>query len=273
MGAERILQKLKDLKYNIWLSNLNISPEKIKTCIKENKNQKIWDLQEEKLKLFFTTKEVEKIYNSKDKEKLQIYEEYIMKYGINMLAITDDNYPIKLKQIEDSPIILYTLGNLELLKEKNIAIVGSRKCSEYGKNVAEAFSYLLSKENIIITSGLAEGIDTFAHKGSLLANGKTIAVIGTGIDKVYPKENKQLLMDIIKNEGLIISEFPIGTIPNKINFPKRNRIISALSDGVLVIEAGEKSGALITVEYALEQGKNIYAVPRKHFIYYIKRNK
>ena len=257
---------MEDLKYNIWLSNLNLAPRKIKNCIEENKNQKIWNLQEEKLKLFFTDKEIEKIYNSKNKEKLQVYENYILKHEIGILAITDSNYPIKLKQLEDSPIVLYTLGDLNLLKEKNIAIVGSRKCSEYGKNVAEAFSYLLSKENIVITSGLAEGIDTAAHKGSLLVNGKTIAVIGTGIDKVYPKENKQLLIDIVKSGGLIISEFPIGTEPNKLNFPKRNRIISALSDGVLVVEAGQKSGALITVDFALEQGKNIYAVPRKRFI-------
>ena len=117
---------------------------------------------------------------------------------------------------------------------------------------------------------MAKGIDTAAHIGVLQAKGKTIAVIGTGIDLVYPKENKDLMRKIIENNGLIISEYPIGTKPNKENFPRRNRIISGLSDGVLVIEAREKSGALITVDYALEQGKNVYVVPRKYYKQIIK---
>ena len=151
------------------------------------------------------------------------------------------------------------------MDQKSIAIVGSRDCSEYGKTMSQAFSYLLAKNNIVVVSGLAKGIDSAAHIGTLQAKGKTIAVIGTGIDLVYPKENKDLMEQIVEKGGTIISEYPLGTKPDKQNFPRRNRVIAGLSDGVLLIEAREKSGALITVDYALEQGKNIYVVPRKYY--------
>ena len=124
---------------------------------------------------------------------------------------------------------------------------------------------MVAKNNIVVVGGLAKGIDSAAHIGTLQAKGKTIAVIGTGIDLVYPKENKDLMEQIVENGGTIISEYPLGTKPDKQNFPRRNRTIAGLTDGVLVIEAREKSGALITVDYALEQGKNIYVVPRKHY--------
>lgn len=160
---------------------------------------------------------------------------------------------------------MYVLGNEKLLNEKSIAIIGSRNHSDYGKTVALGFSYWLAKNDITVISGLAKGIDSFAHFGTIQANGKTIAVIGTGIDLIYPKENKELMEEIIKNGGAVISEYPLGTQPNKENFPRRNRIISGLSDGILVVEASKKSGALITVDFGLEQGKNVYAVPRKHY--------
>ena len=122
----------------------------------------------------------------------------------------------------------------------------------------------MSKKDYTIVSGLALGIDKASHEGALIAKGKTIAIVGTGLDIIYPKENKNLFYDIIRNNGLVLSEFPLGTKPDKYNFPKRNRIISAISDGVLVVEASKKSGSLITVEFALEQGKEIFAIPRKH---------
>ena len=139
--------------------------------------------------------------------------------------------------------------------------MGCRDCSIYGKNVARKLSYDLAKENITIISGLAKGIDAYAHLGALDAGGGTIAVIGNGLDYIYPYENKKIYERIIKNNGLIITEYVIGTKPEKINFPARNRIVSGLSDGVVVVEAKEKSGALITADFALEQGKNVYAVP------------
>lgn len=192
-------------------------------------------------------------------------EKYLAKHNIKLITINKKEYPEKLKQIENPPICLYVLGNEKILNEKSIAIVGSRNYSDYGKTVALGFSYWLAKNKISIVSGLAKGIDSFAHFGTIQAKGKTIAVIGTGIDLIYPKENKELMEEIIKNGGTVISEYPLGTLPNKENFPRRNRIISGLSDGILVVEANKKSGALITVDYGLEQGKNIYAVPRKHY--------
>ena len=250
-------------KYWIWLSKLNLCPEKTKDYLKRHSLEELWNAKEEKLKKFFTKREVEKILCKSYREDLSLHEEYLKKYGIRLITFLDNLYPKRLKQIEKPPIVLYAVGNLKLLEGKNIAIVGARKCTEYGKNVAQAFAYLLAKNDFVITSGLAIGVDRASHEGALLAKGKTIAVVGTGLDIIYPRENKKLFYDIIANNGLIISEYPLGTKPEKYNFPRRNRIISALSDGVLVIEAGKKSGSLITVNYALEQGKDVYAVPRK----------
>ena len=185
-----------------------------------------------------------------------------MEYKI--IKINENEYPKKLKKIYAPPQELYVLGNSEILNENSIAIVGCRNCSTYGANMAKKFGYELSKKGINIISGLARGIDTYSHIGSLMANGKTIAVLGSGLDKIYPAENKKLCKAIIENGGAIITEFPMGTKPEKTNFPIRNRIISGLSDGILVIEAKERSGTLITVGYGLEQGKEIFVIPRKY---------
>ena len=186
---------------------------------------------------------------------------YMEKNNIQIIKITDKEYPEKLKQIYDPPKILYVKGNKNILNEKSIAIIGTRMCSMYGKVIAEKISYELAKENIITISGLARGIDTYAHLGTVKAERKTIAVLGCGIDRVYPEENKILAEEIIKKGGAIISEYAIGTKPERMNFPRRNRIISGLSDGVLVVEARQRSGTFITVDFALEQGKEVYAVP------------
>ena len=256
---------MQDKKYWIWLTKLDLPLEKIRRILKTYTPKQLWSMQEEELQNIFTKEEIIKILNQEYRNNLEYYIKYMKNHKIELITIEDKEYPDKLKNIDDAPIALYTLGNKDLLKEQSIAVVGSRTCSEYGKTMSQAFSYLLAKENIVIISGLALGIDAFAHEGALLAEGKTIAVIGTGIDLIYPKENKDLLYKIVKNNGLIISEYPLGTAPNKNNFPRRNRIISGISDGVLVIEAREKSGALITVNYALDQGKEIYVVPRKPY--------
>ncbi len=182
---------------------------------------------------------------------------------IEEISIDSEDYPKQLKEIYDPPLKLYVLGNKQLLKEKGIAIVGSRKATEYGKNVAQQISKQLSEAGINIISGLALGIDSYAHLGTLQKEniGKTIAVLGSGLDKIYPKENIELARRIIKSGGCIVSEYPIGTSASKLNFPQRNRIISGLSKGVLVVEAGEKSGSLITADFALEQGREVFAVP------------
>lgn len=143
----------------------------------------------------------------------------------------------------------------------SIAIVGARDASDYGRRISKKLSSDLSKRGVTIISGLAKGIDSCAHEGAYDKIGKTIAVLGCGIDIIYPKENEELYKNIIRSGGLIISEFPLGTKPEKDNFPKRNRLISGLSNGVVVVEAKAKSGALITVDCALEQGKNVFAVP------------
>lgn len=181
---------------------------------------------------------------------------------IKNINIEQKNYPILLKQIKNPPKTLYYRGNL-LLNKPCIAIVGTRRFSLYGKQVALELGRALSNIGFIIVSGLATGIDTFAHQAALWEKEKTIAVLGTGIDdkSIYPRQNIKLAHQIIENKGAIISEFPPGTRATKFNFPKRNRIISGLSLGVLVIEAKEKSGALITAQWARKQKRVIWAVP------------
>lgn len=182
---------------------------------------------------------------------------------IEEISIESKDYPRQLKKIYDAPLKLYVLGNKEILKQNSIAIVGSRNATEYGKKVALKFSKELSEKGINIISGLAIGIDTYAHLGTLqnTSKGKTIAVLGSGLDEIYPKANTELAKQILKGGGCIISEYPLGTKPEKVHFPQRNRIISGLSKGVLVVEASEKSGALITADFALEQGREVFAIP------------
>lgn len=186
----------------------------------------------------------------------------MMKYKVIKVDINSKFYPERLRNISSPPKQLYCLGDLELLNYKNnIAIIGSRNCSFYGERAAKDFSFNLAKNNVCIVSGLAKGIDSFAHIGTLNAKGRTIAVLGSGLDNIYPKKNEKLFQDIIKNNGLVITEYPLGTLALKQNFPARNRIISGLSDALLVVEAKKNSGTNITVDFALEQGKDVFVVP------------
>ena len=183
-------------------------------------------------------------------------------YDIKVLNYNDEKYPENLKNINMSPTKLYYMGDIDLLnKKRKIAIIGCREYSEYGKIVSERFAYELANLGFVIISGAARGIDSFSHKATLKTNVGTIAVLGNGLNYVYPPENKELEERILENNGLIISEYDIGIRPSKYTFPARNRIISALSDGVLVIEARKNSGSQITVDFALDQGKNVYAIP------------
>lgn len=183
------------------------------------------------------------------------------KNNIDIISIEDKQYPYILKEIYDPPICLYIRGNKEILNNKSISIVGCRKATDYGRKVARDFAYNISKQDINIISGLAIGIDSEAHLGAVEANKKTIAVLGNGLDTIYPKENINLSQKILDSGGTIISEYPLGTKPKKENFPARNRIISGMSNGLLVVEAKEKSGTLITVDFALEQGRDVFVVP------------
>lgn len=253
-------------KYWIWFSRINKIGAKAQNKLLEKYHnpEEIWNLTKKELQGILDDKQIEIILNQKNRINLEKYAEYMQKHEIKMITIFDEKYPQNLRNIYDPPVVLYIRGNENIINEFSIAIIGSRVCSNYGKQVAKQFAYNLSKYNINIVSGLAKGIDTYAHVGTIQAKKTTIAVIGSGLDIIYPEENKQLYEEIIKNNGAIISEYIVGTKPEKLNFPKRNRIISGLSKGILVVEANKKSGTFITVDFALEQGKNIYAIPRQH---------
>jgi len=181
--------------------------------------------------------------------------------GSELIGYDDECYPTQLKQIYDPPLVLFAQGNKKLLTTSQIAVVGSRSATAMGRENAFEFSKQLVMQGVTVTSGLALGIDAHAHKGALAGQGGTIAVVATGLDRVYPSRHKQLANDIIQNNGLIISEFVPGTIPKAGLFPKRNRIISGLSEGVLVVEATIKSGSLITARSAIEQNREVFAIP------------
>ena len=178
-----------------------------------------------------------------------------------ILTPSDEPYPEQLKEIYDPPAVLWIRGDVEQLSKPGIAVVGTRHPSTYGAGMAEMLSRDLAVRRLVIFSGMARGVDTAAHKGALEARGKTVAVWGTGIDVIYPKENKRLAEQIVESGGAIVSEYSLGTFPAPQNFPVRNRILSGMSMGVLVIEAGEHSGTRITARLAMEQDRDVYAVP------------
>jgi DNA processing protein len=187
----------------------------------------------------------------------------IKKLGIKIITLKDSDYPQLLKNISFPPLLLYTKGELEQQDYKMpIAVVGTRKASYYGKTITSELADNLAYAGFTIVSGMARGIDTSAHQGALKRKGRTIAVLGSGLNIIYPRENRKLSEEIAQN-GVLISEFPLNTPPDRYNFPRRNRIISGLSLGVVVVEAGERSGALITAHLALEQGRDVFAVPGK----------
>jgi DNA processing protein len=178
----------------------------------------------------------------------------------NILTLADPAYPQALLEIADPPSVLFVRGNPALLNQPGLAIVGSRNATPQGMQTAESFARHLASQNLTIVSGLALGIDAAAHQGALAAGGRTIAVIGTGADRLYPARNKELAGAIARH-GAIVSEFPLGTPAAAANFPRRNRIISGLSRGVLVVEAAPESGSLITARLAAEQGRDVFAIP------------
>src|SRR5664279_118764 len=181
--------------------------------------------------------------------------------GGSLLTYTDEDYPERLKEIYDPPVVLWVRGERSLLARPSLAVVGTRHPTPYGAGMAEMLSRDLSHRKLLIISGMARGIDTAAHNGALSANAPTIAVWGTGIDVIYPKENKSLAEKILLAGGAIVSEYRMGTFPAPQNFPRRNRLISGMSVGVLVVEAGEASGTRVTARCALEQNRDVYAVP------------
>ncbi len=180
--------------------------------------------------------------------------------GVEIISFWDERYPENLKRMYDPPVCIYVKGELTKQDKFAISVVGTRLPSSYGKVAAEKISKQLAQKGLVIVSGLARGIDTISHWAALRGNGRTFAVLGSGLDKLYPAENKKLADSIVK-QGALISEFSFGTAPDAPNFPRRNRIIAGLSLGTIVVEAGVKSGALLTANYALEQNREVFAVP------------
>ena len=182
----------------------------------------------------------------------------------SLVTLDDEEYPPLLRQLPDKPMLLYIRGHLQSNLDRCLAVVGTRKASKYGWDAASQMAYQLANQDFTIVSGLAQGIDAAAHRGALNAGGRTVAVVGTGIDVVYPRANEDLAEEIAVN-GAIVTELPLGAKPLAKNFPQRNRLISGMSLGVLVAEAPERSGALNTVSHALEQGRDVFALPHNIF--------
>lgn len=251
--------------YWVWISRINeLNNKQLQKLLEIYKTPKrIWGISKKDLKEVLEIDEeiAKQVLSDKYKTNLEKYMKYMEEKEIDIISIQDKNYPIKLKNIYDFPIVIYTKGDKSLLNNFSIGIIGCRFCSKYGEKIAEKLSFDLSKKQVCIISGLARGIDTYAHLGCIKAKGKTIAVLGNGLDEIYPKENEKIAEKIIQTGGLIISEYTIGTKPLKQNFPARNRIISGLSNGIVVIEAKQRSGTFITVDCALEQGKDVFSVP------------
>ncbi|MBT3362939.1 MAG: DNA-protecting protein DprA [Chloroflexi bacterium] len=206
------------------------------------------------------TKSVEAIISGRSSIALDREMEKLATHNVKAHTWNDPEYPSQLRDIYDAPPVIYVKGMLTANDYWSIAVVGSRQASVYGKEIAEGISKDLARNKITVISGLARGIDTVAHKAALRAGGRTIAVMGCGLDMIYPAENAELAKHIAEN-GALISDYPIGTKPAAHNFPRRNRIMSGLSLGVLVVEAADASGALITADMALEQNREVFAVP------------
>lgn len=259
------MEKLENKKYWIWLSLIrNLGSKGKQKLLKIYKTpDKIYKLEKKELLRINGIGEslANSILDKNIRKNLENHILYMQRNNIDIISIEDEEYPNLLKQIYDPPISLYIKGNKDILNYPSMAIVGCREASDYGKKAAKYFAYNLANQNINIISGLAKGVDSYAHIGTLSTCGKTVAVVGNGLDTVYPTENKYLFERILENRGAIISEYPLGIKAEKMNFPARNRIISGMSKGVIVIEAKEKSGTLITVDFALEQGRDVYVVP------------
>lgn len=259
------------MEYNYWLANIhNIGIKKIGLLLEYfGSAEAVFCAQEEELKKFlqsfanqqiFHKTDLEDICNSREEDKIKCSYAKLQKNGIYFVSKEDEQFPEKLRNIYESPFALYYKGKLPGENEKVLGIVGARDCTPYGSEMARFFAGEAAKEGISVISGLARGIDSYAHEGALISGGITYGILGCGIDICYPKENINLYSELQK-EGGIISEYSPGVKPIQGNFPMRNRIISGLCDGILVIEAREKSGSLITADMGLEQGKDIYALP------------
>jgi len=256
-------------EYDIWFSLVKLSPKNKLKLINDFQNtQQIWYYGVHNKKTeYFNKNLIDVLTNAWNQKEIDNVRKDLEVNEIKSVNYDEAEYPKKLKNYDDAPFTLFYKGNILPLNEGyNISIVGSRKYSNYGKDVTKIICSDLCANNINIISGMAKGIDTFAHESCLDNESYTCAVLGSGLDIIYPKQNLKIFNKIVE-KGAVISEFVPGTPPYAYNFPQRNRIISALSDIIIVVEAGEKSGSLITANLALEQGKDVMAVPGSIFSY------
>ena len=256
---------MSDVKYSVWLSLLTVPGSKSVCRLIEafdNDAEKLYGATEEEyLAIKGITPALAKSLGDKDMKKALNILHFCKKRHVNLLPFDHPSYPKRLRRLPDFPVLLYYRGTLpDIDNEVAIATVGTRKITEYGQQNGYVISRDLARSGVIVVSGMASGIDSVCHRGALDALGHTIAVLGCGIDVVYPKQNANL-MEEIAAQGTVITEYAPGTPPSGYNFPKRNRIISGLSLGTLVVEADVKSGAMITANYAKEQGRDIFAMP------------
>ena len=256
--------------YKIWFSRIDLSNRVKYGLLKRFKEKELFFMTESELELIgLEEKQRSKILESFFKKNNFRYLEIMEKEKIKLIKFDEDIYPEKLRNIDDFPVYIFVKGDEKILNNYSIGIVGSRKASIEGMQVARKFAKEIAEKDLNVVSGLAVGIDSAAHIGTLdsLGSKKTIAVLGNGLleSDLYPRFNLNLFRKIIDCGGAIVSEYIIGTEANKYHFPARNRIISGLSDKLIVVEANKKSGSLITVDFALEQGKDIFALPRKHY--------
>jgi len=255
---------MEDKKYCIWLSGLpHIGSRKYVSLIKYfGSAKRVFESDRNELLKsgILNEKIVDIIVTKRDIDKIHRYLKKLKENDIKVYTIDEEEYPENLKNIYDPPPVLYVKGNLQASDVNSIAVVGSRKASDYGLKTAEKLGMELAEAGITVVSGMALGIDSAAHRGALKAGGRTIAVFACGLNFVYPRSGYNLAKEIIKN-GAIISEYPLGIEAVPQNFPARNRIISGVSKGIVIVEANEKSGSLITANFALEQGRDVFAVP------------
>ena len=249
-----------------WLALVltpGLGPQRILRAFRETRQiERIFSMALTELEsLSFPAESAQFIFDGSARKAAQQEWQNVLGSGAMLLTFTDPGYPERLREIFDPPPVLWVRGDPANLLRPAIAVVGTRRPSPYGMGMSEMLSRDLASRKLVILSGMARGIDTAAHKGALAAGGITVAVWGTGIDVIYPKENKELAENIIRSGGTIISELPLGTFPAPQNFPKRNRIISGMSVGVLVVEAAENSGTRVTARCAIEQNRDVYAVP------------
>ena len=250
--------------YIVWLSAIaGIGRKKIRRLLDYYKYpSRIWSASSGELAEYGNadSETIYKIISTRDEDRLLNYAELMERKGISFVSVYDGLYPPLLLDSQDCPLGFYAAGDTGILSMDKLGIVGARRCSEYGGRVAFDFSAYIASKGVAIVSGMAKGIDAMSHKGALSARGMTIAVLGSGADICYPAENRDVY-DAILEKGLIISEYPLGDEAKPHHFPERNRIISGLSKGVLVVEAAKRSGTLITVDCALENGREVFVIP------------